>query len=307
MNRVFVCSQYGFKPDGTTAIADGADLTLAANTLNEANLIITDRDCVKSYGGSLDPLGFGIAYRHNGLTESISLIKDATYVKRPILAAVAKIATFTFTAPNRTLVYGDVIPLEFHYTGRDPWDKDRRISFVYTLTTADNLTTFSNAGYWLKRMGAAFLAAHPGLVTLTYSSDYVFVATSVTAGQDFTFSSGGVLPKLTEAIGTNNRVAQGTSEQIQKLYAEYNSVRGDNLTHTKQDSAMYSTPSPVIAGTNYIEYVITFRKLTETHPLGAKTTSVERTLHICIPENGVANPDLVRDSVLEDILDVVAV
>ena len=306
MNRVFVCSQYGFKTNGTTPIAEnGADLTLAANTLNDKNLIFTNRDCNLSFDGTYDPKeGFGISYRYNGLNESIVEIKNATYVKRPIIAAVAKIATYTFAAPIETLAYGDTISLELHILSADPWDKDRRISFPYVLTTADDLTTYANANHWIKRMMAAFVAAHPGIVTITTSSAYVFVATSAVAGQDFTFSSGGVLPKITEVIGTANVYPQGTSAQIQKLYDEYNSVRGDNVTHTKQDSSLYSVPSPVVSGTNYLEYVITFRKLTETHPLGAKTHSVERTIHICIPENGAANPDLVRDSVLEDDLDL---
>jgi hypothetical protein len=309
MDRVFVCSQYGFKVDGTTPISDNVDLTLVANTLNDKNLIITNGDCNKSFAGTYDPkIGFGIAYRFKNKNEAIETIKNASYVKLPIIAAVAQASTHTFTAPVNTLAVGQTIAIECHVMSDDIWDKDRRISFPYILTTADNLTTYSNADYWLKRLISQFNAKHSDLVTLTASSAYVFTAAVTVAGVSVNFSSGGVLPQIATVFGTPATKSQGSSAEIQKLYDEYNSVRGDGVTHTKQDSDLYNLPSPVVEGTNYIQYVITFDKLTSTHPLGTKTTAVTRKIHICIPEMPAfvaPATDVIRDADLENVLNLV--
>ena len=285
MNRVFVLADYGMSV--TTDLVQDDDLTLVANTLADKNLVFTDKNCNVVVDGNpyTEVEGFGIQYNLNGNFESIVDIREAHLeIKQPV-SAVAKVAAYTLGGNSAALAYGDQIFLEYHDLSKDPYDMTRKVLFPYTLTTSDDLTTASNSNYWLKRLVAAWNAKHSAIATLAYTSAYVFTATAIAAGIDFRFSSGGVLPLCTESITTQVVFPQGTAELIQKLYDEYNSVRGDHKYFTKQNQAMYSQVSPVDTTKSYREYVITFWKMTNSHPLGSNTTPVERTIHICIPSD----------------------
>ena len=286
MNRVFILDNYGVKA-ATGSLVQDDDLTLAANTLADKNLVFTDKNCNVVIDG--DPYteagGFGIQYLNDGAVECIPDIRNVHLETKAVVAAVAKVAAYTLGGLAGALAYGDQIFLQYHDLSKDPYDKDRTILFPYTLTTLDDLTTAANATYWLKRLVAAWNAKHSAVATLAYTSAYVFTATAVVAGIDFRFSSGGVFPTCTESITTQVVFPQGSAELMQKLYKEYNSIRGDYNGHTRQNTTMFTQNNPINTTKSYTEYVLTFDKMTNTHPLGSKTSPVTRTIHICIVSN----------------------
>lgn len=300
MNKFLVLSDYATKPAGTV-IATDADITLAANELKDGSGAFIDMASVVSVASTEPRVGFTYKNIKGKLEGLIMIEKPVDVVKIAPVTAVKKVGVWTLAGNIEALEVGQTIMLMVTDLTKDVYDPKRNIAFEYTLTTLDNLTTASNASYYVERMASSFNAKHSDFGTMLHvgTDEGKFQITPVEV-IDFTVSSGGIFPYLTETPGgTGTAVSYvapiGTAAQIEEQELWYSTERGNTNATTKQNTKNYVVPSAVIAGKTYIQYVMTWKHLTTEHSLGQGTHPVLRTLVLAIPSdatNGVTGATL---------------
>lgn len=288
MNKFLVLSDYATRPAGT-AIAENADITLAANELKNASGAFINMASVVTVGSTEPRVGFTYKNIKGKLEGLIMIEKPVEVIKIEPVTAVKKVGVWKLAGNIEALEVGQTIMLMITNLTKDVYDPKRNIAFEYTLTTLDNLTTASNDSYYVKRMASYFNAKHSDFGTMSFVSEGKFKITPVEV-IDFTVSSGGIFPYLIEsASGTDGAVTYvapiGTAAQIEEQELWYSTERGNTNAITKQNIKNYVVPSAVIAGKNYIQYVMSWKHLTTEHSLGQGTHPVLRTLVLAIPSD----------------------
>lgn len=288
MNKFLVLKDYASKPAGT-AIATNQDMTLAANELMNASGAFIGFDSQLKTSVAGNKLAF--MYKNiKGVSEGLIVIeKPVSVIRITPVSAVKKVGVWTLSDNVEALAVGQTFTLIITDLTKDVYDPKRNISYSYTLTTLDNLTTASNASYYIKRMATDFNAKHSAFGTMAYVSAETFQITPV-ATIDFTVSSGGIFPTVVETPGgTGTAVAYvapiGTASQIEAEEKWYSTERGNSNNGSLQTSDLYTVGSAVIEGKTYVQYVMTWSSLSTEHPLGAGTTAVHRTLVLAIPSD----------------------
>ena len=289
MNKFLVLSDYATKPTGAV-IATGQDITLADNELKDGSGAFINMASVVSVASTEPRVGFTYKNIKGKLEGLIMIEKPVDVVKITPVTAVKKVGVWTLAGNIEALEVGQTIMLMVTDLTKDVYDPKRNIVFEYTLTTLDNLTTASNASYYVKRMASCFNARHSDFGTMAHvgTDEGKFKITPVEV-IDFTVSSGGIFPYLTETAGTGAAVSYvapiGTAAQIEEQELWYSTERGNTNVITKQNTKNYVVPSAVIAGKTYIQYVMTWKHLTTEHSLGQGTHPVLRTLVLAIPSD----------------------
>lgn len=290
MNKFLVLSDYATKPTDAV-IAANADITLAANELKDASGAFINMASAVTVDSTEPRVGFTYKNIKGKLEGLIMIEKPVEVIKIEPVTAVKKVGVWKLAGNIEALEVGQTIMLMITNLTKDIYDPKRNIAFEYTLTTLDNLTTASNASYYVKRMASYFNAKHSDFGTMAHvgTDEGKFKITPVEV-IDFTVSSGGIFPYLIEtASGTDGAVEYvapiGTAAQIEEQELWYSTERGNTNAITKQNTKNYVVPSAVIAGKTYIQYVMSWKHLTTEHSLGQGTHPVLRTLVLAIPSD----------------------
>lgn len=287
MNKTIVLTDYGLSTAGT-AIANNADVTdtaTAAKYLEVGNGIFIGMDSLVVGAAEDKQIGF---YHRNqlGVFEPIVIMnKPITSTKITPVASQKKIGLYLLGGNVNALATGQVISISIMDTSKDPYDATRFTHFEYILNTGDNLTTPSDAAYYIRRLVVAFNAKYGNKYTMDYNAAHKFSLTTVDTS-DFQVSGGGIYPVVVETVSQAFRKSIGYPADIRLLEKEYSTERGNTNYTTKQNTLLYTVPSNVNDAKTYVQYVLSYKNLNNEHPLGEGASAVTGQLIICVPSDG---------------------